>query len=294
MSVGMRKGFRADAIDREETMRARAAYFACVSYLDEVIGDLLLRLEADGLLENTVVVYSSDHGEMAGEHGVWWKNGWYEACTRVPLIFSLPEQRARRQEAAVLRTPSGLLDLFPTFCGLGGAPIPEGLDGVDLSGCLRAGSEPPDRPIVCDALVPRWGEGTEFRMIRRGRYKYVRFRDAAPLAFDLEDDPGEQRNLLQHGQDAETGKALAELSALAGESMDFDAAERERVDRDGPLAERYQLDLPDSTGNLYLFPSGKLVSAEDTLYRPTVIAEDAAEAFAGGPAEAGEEDEDGP
>ena len=54
-------------------MRARAAYFAGVSYLDEVIGDLLLRLEHDGLLENTIIVYTTDHGEMAGEHGVWWK-----------------------------------------------------------------------------------------------------------------------------------------------------------------------------------------------------------------------------
>ena len=94
MSTGMRQGFQADAIDASEMMRARAAYFASVSYLDEVIGDLLLRLENDGLLENTIIVYTTDHGEMAGEHGVWWKNGWYEACTRVPLIISLPEHRS--------------------------------------------------------------------------------------------------------------------------------------------------------------------------------------------------------
>ncbi|MGB2824339.1 MAG: sulfatase-like hydrolase/transferase, partial [Phycisphaerae bacterium] len=118
MSVGMREGFMADEIDREEMMRARAAYFACVSYLDEVVGDLLLRLEASGLLDNAVVVYTTDHGEMAGEHGVWWKNGWYEACTRVPLILSTPEQRRGEQPARRCRVPVALVDLYPTLCGL--------------------------------------------------------------------------------------------------------------------------------------------------------------------------------
>ena len=88
MSAGMRKVFMADDISRSEMMYARACYFACVSYLDEIIGDLLLRLEKDGLLDNTIIAYTTDHGEMAGEHGVWWKKGWHEACTRVTLIIS--------------------------------------------------------------------------------------------------------------------------------------------------------------------------------------------------------------
>ena len=96
MSVGMRKGFRAEEITTEEMMKARAAYFACVSYLDEIIGDLLARMERAGLLDNTIIVYTTDHGEMAGEHGVWWKQGWYEACTRVPLLISLPQHRTGR------------------------------------------------------------------------------------------------------------------------------------------------------------------------------------------------------
>ena len=66
MSVGMRKGFCADDISDQEMLRARAAYLGNVSYLDEVIGDLVLRLEADGLLDHTIIVYTSDHGEMAG------------------------------------------------------------------------------------------------------------------------------------------------------------------------------------------------------------------------------------
>jgi len=278
MSVGMRKGFKADAISRDEMMRARAAYFACVSYLDEVIGDLLDTLERDGLLENTIIVYSTDHGEMAGEHGVWWKNGWYEACTRVPFIFSLPQQRRQSAPPHRVRTPVALVDLFPTLCGLSGIPLPEGLDGVDLSASVREGTEPPERPVFCDNLIPRWGEGTEFRSIRLRDYKYVCFKNAPPLFFNLAEDPGEQRDRI----DSATGRdkaALDEMQKIAAESIDFEAAERERTVRDADLAKDYAQNLPPSTGNLYLMPGGRLVSADDTLYDPQIIAEDAADAF---------------
>ena len=142
----MRDGFNVDRIDREETLRARAAYFGCVSYLDEILGDLFLRLDADGLLDNTIIVYTSDHGEMAGEHGVWWKQGWYEACTHVPFIVSTPAQRRGEQDALSLATPIGLVDLFPTLCGLAGVELPDGLDGADLSAAVNGGGPAPDRP----------------------------------------------------------------------------------------------------------------------------------------------------
>jgi len=270
MSVGMREGFKADAISEDERQYARACYFACVSYLDEIVGDLLLCLEKDGLLDNTIIVYTSDHGEMAGEHGVWWKNGWYEACTRVPLIVSTPHHRRGDLGAGICSTPVGLVDLLPTLGSFAGLALPEGLDGTDLSGVMTEGQPAPDRPIVCDALEPRWGEGTEFRMVRQGRYKVVRFRRAPPLAFDLREDPGEQRNLLQ--RERELPAALQRLKAFADTSMDFDEAERERVERDGSLQRRYALDVPRSTGNLYAMPSGTVINAEDTLYSPTVIA----------------------
>jgi choline-sulfatase len=279
MSVGMRKGFLADEIPYDETMRARAAYFACVSYLDEVIGDLLLRLEAEGLLDDTIIVYTTDHGEMAGEHGVWWKNGWYEACTRVPLIVSLPEQRSGNLGASRWDTPVSLLDLFPTLSGLAGVDPPPELDGIDLSASVQGKGEPKDRYICCDALFPRWGEGTEFRMVRWRRYKYVRFRNSPPLFFDLGHDPGEQLDLITRGAAGGAREAMDRLSDFANRSMDFDEAEKERTVRDGSLREELGQELPDSTGNLYLLPSGKLINADDTLYHPTVIAGDLGRAF---------------
>lgn len=280
MSVGMRKGFMAEAIDHEEMMRARAAYFANVSYLDEVIGDLLSLLEKDDVLENTIILYTSDHGEMAGEHGVWWKNGWYEACTRVPLIISLPEQRRGEIEAAQCSVPVGLYDLFPTLCRFAGVIPPEDLDGMDLSTTIKNNTLPDERPIFSDALTPRWGAGTEFRSIRWRHYKYVRFRNAPPLFFDLQEDPGEQHNLADRNLDGDDYEAFRYLQRVGETSIDFDAVEEERLIRDGELSEMYHLNLPPASGNLYLFPGGKLVNVDDTmLYTPAVLTDDPASVF---------------
>lgn len=284
MSAGMRQGFMADEIDHDEMMKARAAYFANVSYLDEIIGDYLARLEADGFLDNTVIVYSTDHGELAGEHGVWWKNGWYEGCTRIPFIVSLPEQRRGEAASQKLSTPVRLIDLFPTLCGLTGAAAPDDLDGADLSRALRGGGEealPGDKPVFCDALTPRWGEGTEFRMIRLGDYKYVSFRIAPPLLFNVKKDPGEQHNLMESHQ-MEDQAAREKLAALAAASMDFDGAERDRLERDGDLLKEYpyMMDRTDAL-NQFILPDGRVVEADDTLYRPRVLAERAEDVLMG-------------
>jgi len=279
MSVGMRKGFLADEIDEAETKRARSAYFACVSYLDEIVGDMLMRLERSGLLENTIIIYTSDHGEMAGEHGVWYKNGWYEGCTRVPLIVSTPEQRRGAQEAAHIETPVSLIDLYPTMTEMAEAHAPAVLQGVSLASAVTDGQEPPERPIFCDVLKPRWGAGTEFRSIRWRHWKYVVFRDAAPLFFDLVVDPGEQVNLLNHELDDAQTEALSYLTQVADESIDFDGAEQDRLVRDGDLSETYRQNVPLYKGNFYILPSGQLVTADDIVYRPNAIVDNLSDAF---------------
>jgi choline-sulfatase len=93
---------QSEQLDPEAVLRTRAGYFACVDYLDEILGDLLLLLARDGLLENTIIVYASDHGELAGEHGLWDKYVWHEASIRAPWLISTrrsvvwPTSRSRR------------------------------------------------------------------------------------------------------------------------------------------------------------------------------------------------------
>ena len=265
---------KVEGVTDEETMRSRAGYFACVSYLDEVVGDLLTALRADGLLENTVVVYTSDHGELAGEHGLWGKLTWHEASARVPLVVQTPAHRDGSRDVGRVRTPVSLVDMFPTLCGLAGVDAPGDLDGVDLSDTVRTGAEPDRPPVTVDSFV-RIEEGLEYRAVRDGRYKYVGFRDAPELLFDLERDPRELTNLAPDatGEDAEALERLREAAKL-----DFEALDEER-ERHRELEEQYRLVIPRGTENQYLWPDGRVVDADTQLYRPDVLADDASLAF---------------
>lgn len=279
MTRGAIKGFRTEEIAREESMKARAGYFACVDLLDEILGDMLALLERDGLLDNTVVVYTSDHGEMAGEHGLWWKHTWHESSARVPLIFSLPEQRRGKTAGQTLQTPASLADIFPTLCGLAGAEAPAGLDGLDLSAALRGAACPAldGRPgVITENPTPRWGAGTEFRMLRTQRYKYIAFRDCPDLAFDLQEDPDEQHDLLAGPE------RPAEVEALRQEALrgfDFDAVEESRRTQEAALKKRYPQRVHPRTPNQILLGDGRLVEADQALYYPEVLSQDPSHDF---------------
>lgn len=277
----MAEQFQTAAIDERELLGARAAYFACIDYLDDRIGDLLGMLQRSDLLENTIVVYTSDHGELAGEHGLWWKHSWHEAATRVPWFVQLPGHRSDDRQAGEITTPTSLLDLYPTICGLVGIDPPASLDGVDLSTAVRTGTEPDRGPVFTDNLVPRWGRGTEFRMVRDGRYKYVGFRDGDELLFDVESDPLERDDISDDGSASTVRDHLAET---VDETVEFETAERMRID-DQTEDVGYALSIPKGTGNAYLFPDGRLVDAGTPLYKPDVLADYPPDVFADWPRE---------
>ncbi len=184
------------AITRERLLRARRAYYAMASYVDEKIGRVLAALRRSGLERDTLVVFSGDHGEMMGERGMWFKQTFFEWSARVPLLVSGPGVAAPGRRAEVC----SLVDLLPTFLdvaasGDGGvrvAPV-EPLDGRSLLPALR-GEAAAD---AGEAIAEYSSEGVcaPSRMVRRGRYKYVFTLGLPPLLFDLEEDPKELRNL---------------------------------------------------------------------------------------------------
>jgi choline-sulfatase len=274
----MRDGFAVEGLPYADQQKMRAGYFACVSYLDEILGDLLNRLELSGDLDNTVIVYASDHGEMAGEHGSWWKHTFHEASTRVPMLISLPQHRSGNLPPAQLETPVELIDLYPTLCSLAGADFPEA-EGRDLSSHLTSGEEPELVPVVSDNLIPRWGEGAEYRMVRYGKYKYVGFRGGSEFLFNLEEDPLEQTELASKPLEADTNAVLEKLRTYVAETMDFDAAEQERIKGTADLKNRFPHLIGPTQGNLYHFKDGRIINGEDVVYNPTVVAQNAAEAF---------------
>ncbi len=257
----------------EVRQRARAAYFANVDYLDEVLGDFLALLDREGFLEDTIVVYASDHGDMIGEHGMWRKGIWYEGSTRVPLLVELPEHREDDGGGTDVSTPVSLVDLYPTLCGLAGVEAPPDLDGTDLSRAVRGEGEPDRGPVFVDNLRPRWGEGSEYRMVRDGRYKYVRFRDRPEVLVDLDADSLERANLAPDpsGEDA---AALDRLRALVDETLDFDAAERE-YERDAERYRDHSVGVPTGTaGNVYRLNDDTYVDADLAVTKPDVLVRD--------------------
>jgi choline-sulfatase len=264
----VREQFNLPRIDERELQKVRAAYFACITFLDEILADMMTSLQRDGLLENTIVIYASDHGEMAGEHGLWGKRIWQEASTRVPWFVQLPGHRTCSLSPGSITTPVSLADLFPTLCGLCDVSVPMDLDGVDLSENILTGNEPDRDPIVCDLLES--GGGGRYRMVRGGQYKYVHFEDHDNLLFDLPNDPLETENILQ-----ETGQSsndrITHLVGFVEASVDFAEYEQRRK-IDEQQTQHNDLPISRGHGNAYLMDDGRLVDADTPLYRPYVLA----------------------
>ncbi|MER3404096.1 MAG: hypothetical protein C4289_02040 [Chloroflexota bacterium] len=202
----------------DEIRRARAAYYGLITYLDDKIGRLLACLEEQGLVEQTVEIYTSDHGELAGEHGLWRKMSFYEQSARVPLIVSWPgvfPAGMRRHEVV------SLVDLTATLLELAVAWPPEvvqgvpALDGVSLLPLLTVG---PAEPVHWkdEAFCELEAHGTDrpLAMLRRGRWKLCYAPGAHPSdppeleLYDLESDPGEFKNLAGDARFADVQRAL--------------------------------------------------------------------------------------
>jgi choline-sulfatase len=261
----------------EETMRARAAYFACVSYLDEIIGDLLARLKRDGLLDNTIIVYTSDHGDMIGDHSLWGKRIWYEDSARVPLIVQTPGHRSGDVPTANFSTPVSLEDLYPTICGLANVTAPEELNGVDLSNSIESGNEPERDPVSFEFFEPVLGDQIAYHAVRTDEYKYIGFSDAPDLLFHLESDPNEERDLISEEDSEHEGK-IEEFRREFDESVDFETMFEER-ERAKQMESEFELEIPTGTGNVFHMPDGRLIDADTPLYKPHILSEDAETAF---------------
>jgi choline-sulfatase len=188
------------------TMRARTAYYGLVHRLDAMIGDVLACLRECGLDENTLVVYTTDHGDQLGERGLWWKHTLFEDSVRVPLILRWPGRIAAEERRA---QDANLIDVAATMLdALGGEPLPQGR-GRSLLPIVHDARAPwLDETFSehCTDVVPAWtgGRAAQQRMIRRGRFKLIYYHGDAPQLFDLEADPHERNDLAQHAQHAKT------------------------------------------------------------------------------------------
>jgi choline-sulfatase len=194
----------------------RAAYYGLCTFLDEQVGRVLDALERSGQAEHTRIIYVSDHGEMLGEHGLWWKCAMYEGSIGVPLIAAGPDLPSGR----TLGTPASLVDLFPTILHGAGVSVPDDLPGRSLWPLL-GGPEDPGREIFCEYH----GHGTPGAayVLRGGPLKYVHYVGYRPQLFDLAADPGERHDLAPDPGHAGT---LAAFEARLRAIVDPEGADR--------------------------------------------------------------------
>lgn len=189
-----RKCWGFDRINDEENRVGRQAYLAMITHLDDWLGRVLDALERSGQAENTFIVYTSDHGEMWAEHGLWGKQVFFEDSAAVPLIISGPGLGV--ESGKVIDTPVSLLDLYPTFrdlSGVGSWNIP--LDGRSLLGAVRGEATLEDVPVFCeyDGCDTKGPE----RMVRYKHLKLNYYHHQGMELFDLEKDPLEVVNLAE-------------------------------------------------------------------------------------------------
>jgi len=172
-------------------------YYAVISAMDHHIGRLLAALKELGMYENTIFVYSADHGLAIGSHGLFGKQNLYEAGMKPPLIFAGPGIPQGESKALVY-----LLDIFPTICDLVGTDIPGGLDGKSLKPVIEGRSSG-----VRDTLFLAYREVQ--RAVRDSRWKLIRYPQVnVTQLFDLETDPDELTNLADKPENTERIKRL--------------------------------------------------------------------------------------
>jgi choline-sulfatase len=180
------------------------------------VGELLDALESTGMHRDTVVMLTADHGEMAGERGLWYKMSFFEGSVRVPLIVRGPGIARGRAAGAVSH-----LDLAPTLAELAAAPVGEaGLEGRSLVPTLCGAGPCPDG---AESEYLAEGVAAPAVMIRRGRYKYIRCGGDPDQLYDLDADPRELVNLAGAPAHAD---ACERLRAESDERWDLAGIER--------------------------------------------------------------------
>lgn len=187
------------AAARETTRRILAGYYAHGTALDDCLGQLRRVLTETGLADNTILVFTADHGDQLGSHGLYKKQKPLDESIRVPMLWHWPRGLGRTGRR--LDAPINSEDLMPTLLGLCGVPIPGTIEGLDYSGYLRGGKKPGDDAtvILCVAPFGEWERragGKEYRGLRTTRFTYVRDLNGPWLLFDNRNDPYQTNNLV--------------------------------------------------------------------------------------------------
>lgn len=204
----------------KDRRRTAVAYHAMCASLDRQVKVVLDALEAKGLTQDTIIVYTSDHGEQLGKHGLWWKNTFYEGAVGIPMIVAGPGVAA----GATCSQNVSLIDLGQTLLDMAGCKPNPLAQGKSFK-CLFEGKQAAwDDTVYADNLWPPTSDCLH-RMVKRGPWKLMHFEGFEPLLFNLETDPDEMYN---RAADPASAKILQELTTLLKKDWDPKAIMKEQ------------------------------------------------------------------
>lgn len=208
-------------------------YYAHITATDAALGRILSALAESGLEENTIVVFTSDHGDMLFSHAHGWKAKPWRESVGIPLLVRYPGQvPANRTSDA----PIGLVDMMPTLLGFVGAPIPDGVEGIDLTALMRGDeSAAPTDQWINFPCMPHGHSLPEWRGVVTRSHTYVRLRERPFLLYDDRDDPFQLVNLVDSPRSAPLCEELdARVQNWLARTHDPFATSREVADRYAP------------------------------------------------------------
>ncbi len=183
---------------KEKAREELAGYYAHIAALDDCIGDVLDTLKECRVEENTILVFTSDHGDMLCSHGQTKKQKPWDESVRIPFLLRYPAVHGK--SGRTIDMPINTPDIMPTLLGLSGIAVPESVEGRDFSGVIK-GTQQPDNDaalIMCPVPFHQWNYqqgGREYRGVRTRRYTYVRDLKGPWLLYDNKADPYQLKNL---------------------------------------------------------------------------------------------------
>ena len=213
--------WRSFEITEEDVRRSRRAYFANISYLDDKIGEILRVLDDTRQTNNTIILFVSDHGDMLGERGLWFKMSFFEGSARVPIMIAAPQM-----VPGLVTDPVSNIDICPTLCDLAGVSMDEVMPWTTGESLVPLGQgEARTSPVAMEYAA----EASYAPMVslRYGKWKYNRCALDPDQLFDLEADPHELVNLVDDPAHAGTLNSLRAKSEARWDLERFDAEVRE-------------------------------------------------------------------
>ena len=240
-AITFQNGYKVNGIDNindEDIKKIRAYYYGSVSQVDSALGEILDCLKRNNLYDNTLIIFTADHGEMLGDHGGFGKRTYYEQSAKIPFIISYPSVFKKGTETDEIVI---LPDLYATILSTVGADIPDNCTGLDLTPLCKGGGNIQRSRIIC-----QYGRGIEFKaMVRWDKYKYIYYANGAKeVLYDLENDPMESKPLINTKVFAEQKNTLIEYF----KKYNYDKA------LDGDKLINYDYEKAPTTGYINQYP----------------------------------------